>query len=65
MRATVYHTTILCTVRGTVRESNYEANAGRLVRVYRSGGKRHKQTASDALVFMINATMSLPKSDFQ
>jgi hypothetical protein len=52
-------------VRGTVRESNYEVNGGRIVRVYRSGGKRHKQTASDALVFIINATMSLPRSDFQ
>jgi hypothetical protein len=50
---------------GTGRESNYDANGGRLVRVYKSGGKRHKQTASDALVFMINATMSLPRFDFQ
>jgi hypothetical protein len=48
-------------VRGTVRENNYEADGGRLVRVYKSGGKRHKQTASDALVFIINATMSLSK----
>lgn len=52
-------------VRRTVRESNYGANVGRLVRVYRSGGKCHKQTASDALVFIINATISLPRSDFQ
>ena len=47
------------------RESDYEANGVHLVRVYRSGGKRHKQTASDALVFIINATMSLPRSEFQ
>ena len=46
--------TILC-------RSNYGANGGRHVRVYRSSGKCHKQTASDALVFIINATMSLPK----
>jgi hypothetical protein len=51
-------------VRGTVRKSNYEVN-GRLVRVYKSGGKRHEQTASPALVFIINATMSLSRSDFQ
>ena len=52
-------------VRETVRESNYEVNGGHLVRAYRSGGKRHKQTPSDALVFIINATMSLPRSEFQ
>ena len=34
------------------------------LKVYMSGDKRHKQTASDALVFILNATMSLPRFDF-
>ena len=53
--------TLYC-IRETVRQSN-GPNDDRLVRVYRSGIRYHKHTASDALVFMINATMSLSRSE--
>lgn len=55
----------LHSIRGTVCQDNREANRGRLARVYRSDSRRHEHTASDALVFIINATMSLRRSNFQ
>jgi hypothetical protein len=62
--ATKYLPATLHSIHGTVRQ-NKDADRGRLIRVYRNGGRRHKHTASDALVFIINATMSLPRSNFQ
>ena len=35
------------------------------MKVYRLSGEHHEHTASDALVFIINATMSLMDSNFQ
>ncbi len=65
--ATIYPATILskhpwnCSSKQAIMTQTEVA----YVRVYRSGGKRHKQIASEALVFIINATMRLPRSDFQ
>jgi len=41
------------------REHSDKKGGYTVIRVYRVGGKHHEHTASDAFVFIINATMSL------